>query len=389
VILAAGTLRPNVLALAGSDLAGVEHGLAFLLQVNEFGRRTVARRVAVIGGGYTAMDCARTALRLGAESVAVYYRRARADMVVLPGEVEEYLAEGGRLDDACAPLAFIGSNARVEAVEFMRTKPGAQAANGRRLPVEVPGSRFAIEADAVILATGQFPEAGWIDAALAPQLVARDGWLASGSAHETSRPNVFVAGDFALGATTLIQAVGHAKACAEKVDRFLTGRERMRRFVQVGASFQTKVPNGHGTGRTAQMNATPVHAMPLLPLDRRGLGDEVEAGYAEPQALVEASRCYFCHYKFEINDTKCVLCDECLLVKPVPGCIVAITDLLRDDEGRITGYVPVEPGKTASLYYGRLWIDQNQCVRCGQCEAVCPVNAITIQKVSGETRVTA
>jgi formate dehydrogenase major subunit len=187
----------------------------------------------------------------------------------------------------------------------------------------------------------------------------------------------------------LIDAIGHAKKCARVVDHFLSGRERTRSLVQIGASAQTKAGKGRGTGRTAQMNAIPLHPMPTLQLDQRGRDAEVETGYEQPQALAEASRCYLCHYKFEINDAKCVLCDECLLVKPVPGCIVEITDLLRDEAGRITGYVPLVAGKADSLYYNRLWIDQNQCVRCGQCEAVCPVNAITIQKVSAITQLVA
>src|SRR5258706_9479354 len=94
VVMAAGTLRPNVPDLPGKNLRGIEHGLSFLLQVNEFGRRDIGRRVIVIGGGYTAMDCARTARRLGAQ-VGVVYRRARQDMVILPGELEALLEEGG------------------------------------------------------------------------------------------------------------------------------------------------------------------------------------------------------------------------------------------------------------------------------------------------------
>lgn len=386
VILAAGTLRPNVLDLPGRDLEGIEHGLAFLLQVNEQGRRQIGKRVVVIGGGYTAMDCARTALRLNAQvpdaQVSVVYRRAREDMVVLPGELEELLEEGGRLETNCSPQAFLGEAARVTGVRFVRTRPGEPGRDGRRAPVEIPDSQIEIEADSVILATGQFPEAGWIDAALRPQLVGRDGWLVRGTAHETALPNLFVAGDFALGATTLIQAIGHARDCARKVDAWLTKRNPEQRRARIGPAFQSKTAGGRTTGRTPEMNVIPIHPMPTLPVAARTLEAEVETGYAKPSAQEEASRCYLCHYKFEIIDSKCVLCDECLKVKPVEGCIVEVAALARDDEGRITGYSRIGAGTTDSLYYNRLWIDQSECIRCGRCEAICPVNAITIQKVN-------
>jgi NADPH-dependent glutamate synthase beta subunit-like oxidoreductase/ferredoxin len=387
VVMAAGTLRPNILDLPGRDLGDVEHGLDFLLRVNEFGRRDIGRRVVVIGGGYTAMDCARTALRLGATRVAVCYRRARADMVVLPGELQAFLEEGGALHNECAPVALLEAGGKLAAVRFVRTRPGEPGRDGRRVPLAIAGSEFEIEVDIVILATGQFPDCGWIIGSLSAQLVGADQWLSSGSAPQTAHPKIFAAGDFALGATTLIQAIGHAKECALRVHQFLDGGTRVRRVASVGSSFQSKPVGGRTTGRTAEMNAIPIHRMPTLPLDRRGLTDEVEIGYEEPQALMEASRCYLCHYKFEIVDAKCVLCDECLKVKPVPDCIVEVAALLRDDEGRVTGYRRVEEGRTDSLYYNRLWIDQSRCVRCGQCEAVCPVNAISIQKVSLETQV--
>ena len=383
VIMAAGTLRPNRLDLPGKQLKGIEHGLSFLLQVNEFGRRDIGRRVIVIGGGYTAMDCARTALRLGAQ-VGVVYRRAREDMVVLPGELEALLEEGGHIEMNYAPVKFLGDRGTVIGVQFIRTRQGEPGRDGRRLPVDVPGSELEIGADTVILATGQFPDTQWIGSGLTRKLVAKDGWLSSGDAQETAQGNIFAAGDFALGATTLIQAIGHALECARKVDAWLTGVKRQPARAVAGRVFQSKIPGGHDTGRTPQMNVIPIHAMPTLPVGEMQLDAEVETGYPADTASTEASRCYLCHYKFEIIDEKCVLCDECLNVKPVEGCIVEIASLARDDEGRITGYTRVEKDKTDSLYYNRLWIDQSQCIRCGRCESVCPVNAITIQKVSLE-----
>jgi NADPH-dependent glutamate synthase beta subunit-like oxidoreductase len=385
VVLAAGTLRPNLLDLPGSNQKGIEHGLPFLLQVNEFGRREIGRRVIVIGGGYTAMDCARTALRLGAQVSAVY-RRSRQDMVVLPGEVEALLEEGGHLETDHAPLQFLGERDTTVGVRFVRTRKGESARGGRSTPVSVQGSERDMLADRIILATGQFPDTHWLGPELSRKIVAKDGWLSSGEQQETAEPNLFVAGDFALGATTLIRAIGHARQCARKVDAWLLNDRRGRSaHARVGPVFQSKVPGGRDTGRTSQMNSIPIHPMPILPVGKRKFDSEVETGYASATASAEASRCYLCHYKFEIIDEKCVLCDECLKVRPVEGCIVEIASLLRDDEGRITGYTRVRQDQTDSLYYNRLWIDQSQCIRCGRCESVCPVNAITIQKVSFST----
>jgi NADPH-dependent glutamate synthase beta subunit-like oxidoreductase len=89
--------------------------------------------------------------------------------------------------------------------------------------VPIAGSEFEIEADRVILATGQFPDCGWIGGSLSAQLVGADRWLSSGDAHQTAHPKLFAAGDFALGASTLIQAIGHAKECAVQVHCFLNG----------------------------------------------------------------------------------------------------------------------------------------------------------------------
>lgn len=162
VVLAAGTQKPNMPGLPSEQSPGVEHALPFLLQVNEFGRTEIGANTIVIGGGYTAMDCSRTALRLGART-RVFYRRGREDMVVLPGEVEELLHEGGVLETHCTPVAFLTEQGRLSAVRFRRTQAAGAGGRGKRGIVEIPGSEFDVPAETVILATGQFPETSWID----------------------------------------------------------------------------------------------------------------------------------------------------------------------------------------------------------------------------------
>jgi ferredoxin len=139
------------------------------------------------------------------------------------------------------------------------------------------------------------------------------------------------------------------------------------------------------TGRDPASNFIPLTPMPLAAAGQRALDAEVELGYSDAPARVEASRCYLCHYKFEIVDSACVLCDECLRVRPVADCIVEIAALEQDEAGRVTGYRRIERDRSDSLYYNRLWVDPARCIRCGACEAVCPVNAITVQKVSCES----
>lgn len=381
VVLAAGTQKPNMTGLPGEQSPGVEHALPFLLQVNELGRTGIGANAIVIGGGYTAMDCARTALRLGART-QVFYRRGREDMVVLPGELEELLHEGGVLQTHCTPTAFLTSNGRLSGVCFRRTRAVDTGSRGKRRIAEIPGSEFDVPAETVILATGQFPDTSWTDM---PRLLDDRQRLANDGDARTGLAHVFAAGDFSLGPTTIIQAVAHARECARRVDEFLMQSSRLQQVVQIGAMFQSKARDGRTTGRRPEMNRIPLHPMPTCSVSERGREQEVELGYPEPTAVEAASRCYLCHYKFEILDDRCVLCDECVRVKPVPGCIVEVSALHQDEHGAVIGYDKVVKGSTASLYYSRLWIDQNQCVRCGACEAACPVNAITIQKVRLET----
>lgn len=395
VVLAAGTLRPNLLDLPGKELSGIRHGLDFLLEANEKGDTEIGEHVIVIGGGFTAMDCARTAARLGAKlsmfeaedrpwseksiletgsSVRVLYRRSVNEMLVTPGELEELQHEKIDMEFLISPLAYIGDQGKLCAVRFIKNKLGEPDASGRRRPMPIAGSEFDVPADLVLLATGQFPDTEFVDQSLRSKLVGDDQWLLSGSEHCTNHPQVFVAGDFATGAQSLIDAIGHARNCARAVDSAVMGTERLEDVAVIEDVCET--------GRIREMDLVELQAMPTLSLENRSLEAEVETGYSKDLAVEETQRCYRCHLKFEIDSDKCIYCDWCIKVKPRPDCIVKVTELIYGDKEQIVGFHRAKGSEDTKLIY----INQEDCIRCGACVDACPVDCISIQKVSLATR---
>jgi ferredoxin len=269
-----------------------------------------------------------------------------------------------------APVAYLGDDdGRVRGMRFVRTRMGATDASGRRKPEPIAGSEFDVTASTVLLATGQFPD-GTIVGKDGQDLLAKDGWLATGAAARTKRAKVFAAGDFATGARSLIEAIAHAKDAAVTVDEHLMGARRM--------ADVALVEDARSTGRTREMDAVPRRKMRLLPVLDRTLRAEVEQGFDRERANEETTRCYLCHHKMEIDPTLCTSCDLCLNVKPRADCIVKVTGFAYDDAGRITGFQRADEDDKSA----RLWINQSDCIRCGACIEVCPDDAISLQKVS-------
>jgi formate dehydrogenase major subunit len=200
--------------------------------------------------------------------------------------------------------------------------------------------------------------------------------------YHTPNPKVFVAGDFATGATTLIDAISHGRKAASRVTQFLTGASLPIRKVKIEKKKFAADFTGGQFPRTQEMNVIPIQPVPVIDATERYDGAEVELGYDQALTDQAGKRCYLCHYKFEIDNRLCVLCDECVKVKPTEDCILPISNLSLDDNGSVIKYKELQKGESDSLYYNQLWINQDKCIRCGQCEAVCPVGAITIQKVS-------
>jgi len=355
VVLALGTLKPNKINKEFSRSHNVEDGLDFLLRVNEYKNKYVGKNVVVIGGGYTSMDCARTALRLGAKSVRTFYRRTTNDLVILPGELDELINEHGKMIFNAQPLNIIKKDNKLTGLELIKTKLVKK--KGVYHLEDIKGSEFKVKTDHIILAIGQKQHL---------------------SLTKNKRKNIFPVGDFATGATTLINAIAHAKNIVKHIDKFLMKRDLFKSNI--------KVTDIKTTGRDLKLNYIPIQEMPTANLNQRTFSREVEKGYLKSNAKKEASRCYLCHYKFEINNDLCVLCDECLLVKPIKDCIVEISDVHQHRDGD-TSYERINPKESIGIYHGKLLIDHKKCVRCGECEKVCPTNAISIQKVEKENYV--
>ncbi len=221
VLVAIGAQESAELAVPGEDKDGVEDTLAFLRQANSGRLAEVDGRVVVIGGGNAAIDAARVAQRLGAESVTVLYRRGREEMPALDEEVEDAIEEGVEMHFLAAPVAIEG-NGHVDHVRCVRMELGDADEQGRRRPLPVPGTETSIAADRVIVAIGQQPDLGL---AAGYDGLEVDGRLfrADPVTQRSGESPVFVGGDVVTGPSTIISAIGAGQRAAVAIDRFLGG----------------------------------------------------------------------------------------------------------------------------------------------------------------------
>ncbi|MGQ9531669.1 MAG: NAD(P)-binding protein, partial [Desulfotomaculales bacterium] len=333
VFLALGAHREVTLGVPGEDLEGVMYGIEFLRKVNQGQRVALGERVAVIGGGNTAMDAARTALRLGAKEVTIVYRRSEYEITALPEEIAQAKEEGITFLMLTSPKAFHGEG-RVRKIECLKNELGEPDGSGRRRPVPIPGSEFYLEVDSVIVAIGQVPDTEKTELARN-----RNGTLqVDPETLATNRKGVFAGGDVVTGPASVVEAVAAGKKAAEAIDRYLRGR---------------KVKPALGT-EVAPPRFSPSDVATRPPLQPRHLGaeerttnfSEVCLGYSDEDAKAEADRC--------LNCGVCSECGEC-----VRACLrEAIEHEMQDTEVELeVGSIILCPGfKTYDAgqleYYG-------------------------------------
>jgi len=333
VFLSIGADAHRPLNVSGEDLEGVVPGLAYL---RDGELRTKARDadVVVIGGGNTALDAARTALRCGARRVRILYRRTRDFMPAFDDEIAEAGAEGITIDFLAAPIAFLGKAGRLEAVRLAEMQLATPGADGRLRPVPVEGAQRELTCDLAIVAAGQVPRAEPFLRELRWEQgrVWVDGWGA------TSNAGWFAGGDLTPAKASVVDAVATGKRAALGIHLSLTGSqtEEVLQMVTLGSgpAFSMAAWIAGSTGpalkKVARPDANtllftpPKRPMPLPeedPAERVKSDLEVARGLSPTEASVEADRCLCCG--------TCVGCDRCLTFCP-EGAVIA-PDRAGDD----------------------------------------------------------
>ncbi|MDY0169551.1 MAG: FAD-dependent oxidoreductase [Thermoguttaceae bacterium] len=334
VFLGVGAQQGWKLNIPGEDSAGSLNAIDFLRETRNGAARAPGRRVAVVGGGFTAVDAARAARRLGAEEVFILYRRTRDEMPATPEEVLEAEEEGVRVMYLVSPREIVAEDGAVKGIRLMHyvLETGTDP-SGRRRPREVPGAEFTLAVDAVIAALGQQVDFAGLPRDGLGRLTASDGTCA------TPEAGVFAGGDCVLGPKNVISAIAMGKRAAVSIDQYLSGSRAVLQHVPA----EEEVDRDAVLARHGQQRRRYRPELAKRPPEQRA-GDfrYCAAALTKEQAVHEASRCLACG------------CG--------PGCEICL---------RLCKMAAYRTDPT-----GRLILDEDRCVACGLCLQLCPNDAV-------------
>ncbi|HXI79694.1 MAG TPA: FAD-dependent oxidoreductase [Verrucomicrobiae bacterium] len=296
VVVAIGCYETNKLGVPGEDAAEVLDGLEYLrtatLGLPYPGH--AGKRVVVVGGGFTSMDCSRTSIRQGAAEVTLVYRRDMKDMPAA-NEVHEAIEEGVTAIFQAGPTRVItDKQGKVTGIEFIRMKPGEPDASGRRRPEPAPGTEFTIPCDRVLLAIGQGPQLDWIGpGSEGPQATKQRRLKADAVTFQTDRAGVFGTGDVRVGAATVVQAVAEGRRSAYAVDAYLKGLDltaikTRQQLAEPQPEFLSIVPF------TSEQKEPRYRLKAMEAAVRNKSYIEYEIPYSREEAMAESTRCLQC-----------------------------------------------------------------------------------------------
>ena len=365
--------------------ANIHIGIDWLTSVAFEHVHTVGRRVVIIGGGNTAMDCCRTALRLGGMDVRVTVRSPRRVMKASPWEIEDAEHEGIPIFDNHSPKEFLLDKGRLAGVRFQKMREVGVDRSGRP-KLEPTGEEVVFECDDVLMAIGQENSFPWIERTIGIEFDEWDMPKVDNTTMMSTRAGVFFGGDAAWGPENIIWAVAHGHQAALSIDLMCHGKdlanERPKssssRFSQKMGIHEWSYKNDYAPlNRVAMPHADKAQSL-------RNLKVEVELGYDDKLAFKEAERCLNCDVQTVFSAPLCIECDACMDICPV-DCINFIDN---DDEPALREHLRVPArNKEQDLYVsaplktGRIMAkDEDVCLHCGLCAERCPTGAWDMQK---------
>jgi NADH-quinone oxidoreductase subunit F len=293
VYLATGSHKSKLLEVPGENVKGVIPGVQFLKAHNLHAKELATGRVGIVGGGNSAMDAARVALRQeGVTSVTVFYRRTRAEMPAYAEEISAGLAEGITIEELVAPVEVLAKGGKLRGMRLIRNRLGERDKSGRQRPEPVNGSEFEVELDTLVAAISEEPENAGLDGL---KLTKWNSISVNTESYATSRPGVFAGGDLVTGPSTVIGAVAAGKQAAMMMDRYVKGKLMKMLPQTILPTFYVEPVN------LIDEDATPtarIHAPELPAEERRKSYAEVEMCVKAEDARSEACRCLRCDLEF-------------------------------------------------------------------------------------------
>ncbi|HMS99421.1 MAG TPA: FAD-dependent oxidoreductase, partial [Saprospiraceae bacterium] len=386
VFVGTGAPKGKDLEMPGRhDARGHIHiGIQWLASVAFEHIHTIGKKVIVLGGGNTAMDCCRTARRLGGEEVKVVVRSPFAEMKASPWEKEDAMHEDIPIIDNHVPKQFVIEDGKLKGVLFEKVSPVYEDGKRKLKPTGEPD--VLIEADDVLIAIGQENTFPWIERDLGLEF---DQWgmpVINPVNFASTLPGVFFGGDAALGPKNIITAVAQGHEAAISIDLYCQGKDLSQRL-EPRTKIQSTKMGIHEWSYDNGVAADLRYAVPQADKEEtlRDRKKEVELGFDLKTAFREAQRCFNCDVQTVFTDNKCIECDACMDICPT-SCITFTNNEEDESVLRQKLLVPalnMEQDLLVSgpLKTGRVMVkDEDVCLHCGLCAERCPTAAWDMQK---------
>ena len=386
VFVGSGAPRGRELDVPGRKEAAahIHIGIDWLASVSFGHVKSIGKRVVVLGGGNTAMDCCRSARRLGGEEVHVVVRSGYAEMKASPWEKEDAEHEGIPIHNYLVPKEVLHDNGTLTGIVFEKVEAKYDD-KGRRslLPTGEPDVKF--DCDVILVAVGQENAFPWIERDVGIEF---DRWglpKLDEATMASTRPGVFFGGDAAFGPKNIIWAVRHGHDAAVSIDRYCRGEDVSVRppptFLLISQKMGIHEWNYDNAVTAEQRHKVPLKDMVIALKDIR---TEVELGFDPALALAEAQRCLNCDVQTVFTDRLCIECDACVDICPM-DCITFTGD---GEEAELRGRLRAPAPHAAQALYasgplktGRIMVkDEDVCLHCGLCAERCPTGAWDMKK---------